>query len=99
MEGEVLTALQVREELFDTLEEILGTAKRKQAFIEVKPGRKQKEIAESAGASVGTINGVISDLKDLGLARETEDGYEKTLRCMDHPVLEHLWRKEVLADE
>lgn len=95
----MLTALQVREELFNTLEEILGTPKRKRAFIEIKPNRTQPDIAESADVSIGTINGVISDLKDFGLARETEEGYEKTLQCMDHPVLEHLWREEVLTED
>ena len=92
----MLLALEVRKDLFNTLEEILDTRKRKRAFIEVKTNRTQSKIAEEADIDQSTISRMLSELIELGLVREVDEGYEKTLGCIDHPILEHLWNKEVL---
>lgn len=95
-EQTVLTALQAKEELFSTLEAILNTKTRKEAFIEIKPGRAQSEIADAVGVSDEAIRKTREKLMAFGLVEEAEDGWRKTLRSMDHPVLEYLWREEVL---
>lgn len=96
----VLTALQVQNELFETLEGVLNTEKRKKIFIAITPGDSQTEVAEKVGVNQSSVSKAISKLSEFGLVEEhPEGGYRKTLKSMDHPLLEHLWQQEVLEDD
>ena len=96
----VLTALQVQDKLFNTLEDVLNTDKRKKIFIAISSGDSQREIAEKSGVNQSSVSRAVSKLKEVGLVEEhPEGGYRKTLTSMDHPLLKHLWEQEVLRDD
>lgn len=99
-ENTVLLALNTKEKLFHTLHEILETSKRCRIFIEIKKGLSQRDIADKANVGQATVSRTINDLIEIGLVTELEEGgYRKTLRCMDHPLMEHLWWEAVIEDE
>ncbi len=95
-EGVLTHALLHREELFETLENVLGTQQRMRLFMEIKPQKSQTEIAEIIGISQPAVSKALNRLLELGLVEKTEDGYKKTFSYLDHPLMEHLWRTEVL---
>lgn len=95
----MLNAIQVKDELFQTLEEVLGTEKRKKIFIEVCADKGQSEIAEQTGVTQPAVSQAVSKLKEFGLVEETDEGYVKTLTSLEHPLLKHLWKEEVLENE
>lgn len=97
-EAALLIALQMKEELFALLEEVIKTEQRKKVFIEIEPGLSQGEIGERASVNQGTVSRAINAFEEFGLVKEVDDGYKKTLECMDHPLMSYLWKNEVLED-
>jgi DNA-binding transcriptional ArsR family regulator len=98
-EEAILLAIANRETLFDILSEVISTDDRMAIFASTVVGKTQGEIAEEADVGQSAVSEAMGDLQESGLVEEVDDGYRKTLPCLDHPLFLRLFEEEVLADE
>lgn len=92
-------ALGNREDLFDSLFEMLSSENYVEVLMAAEPGMTQSDIANEIGVGSGTVSRAMTELRDYGLIEETEDGYEKVLPSLGHPMIQHFFRTEVLDNE
>lgn len=95
-EEAVLLALETREDLFESLYEMLSSDNYVRVLMEVEEGKAQGEIADEAGTSDATVSRAVDELEEYELIEETNNGYAKTLPALDHPMIQHFYETEVL---
>jgi len=95
-EEAVLLALETRQDLFESLYEMLSSDNYVRVLMEVEEGKAQAEIADEVGTSGATVSRAVDELEELELIEETDNGYTKTLPALDHPMIQHFYETEVL---
>jgi DNA-binding MarR family transcriptional regulator len=95
-EEAVLLALETRQDLFESLYEMLSSDNYVRVLMEVEEGKAQGEIADEVGTSGATVSRAVDELEELELIEETNNGYTKTLPALDHPMIQHFYETEVL---
>jgi predicted transcriptional regulator len=98
-EEALLLAIGNRDALFVILSEVISSDDRMEIFVNTVPGKTQGEIAKEAGVSQGAVSRAITDLQESGLVEEADEGYKKTISCLDHPLFLRLFKEEVLSRE
>lgn len=98
-EEAVLLALETREDLFDSLYEMLSSDNYVRVLMAAEERKAQAEIAEEIGTSSATVSRAVSELEEYELIEETENGYTKTLPALDHPMIQHFYETEVLDSD
>lgn len=97
-EEALLMAIENRDDLFESLEAMLTSDNYLKALVHWKPEQTQQEIADRAGVGRATVSRAEREFKELGLIEENEEGEEKTLPVLDHPLLQHFFEEEYLND-
>lgn len=97
-EEALLLAIETRDDLFDSLEEMLTSENRLKVLMAVEEGKTQGDMAEEVGVGRATVSRSIDELKELEMVEETDDGYRKILPVLDHPIIEHFFEEEFLND-
>ncbi|GAB3679675.1 hypothetical protein GCM10028857_01370 [Salinarchaeum chitinilyticum] len=98
-EEAVLLALDTRDDLFDSLYEMLSSDNYVRVLMALEEGMTQTEIAEEVGIGNATVSRAISELQEYDLVEEADSGYRKTLASLNHPMLQHFYETEVLENE
>jgi len=98
-EEAVLLALDTREELFQSLYDMMSSDNYVEILMAVKLGKTQSDLAEEVGVGTGTVSRAMNQLEEFGLVEEGEDGYEKALSALEHPMLQHYFYEEVVVDD
>jgi uncharacterized protein YerC len=94
-EEAVLLALETRDALFESLYDMLSSDNYVKVLMGLEEGKTQTEIADDVGVGGGTVSRAVRELKEYDLAKETDDGYKKTLSALDHPIIQHFYETEV----
>lgn len=94
-EEAVLLALNTREELFESLQEIISSDKRLNVLMALEEGKSQQQIADEVGVGNSTVSRAIEEFEDYDLINSTDNGYGKTLTVLDHPIIQHYYDTEV----
>jgi len=95
-EEAVLLALETREDLFDSLYEMLTSDNYVKVLMAVKKEKTQAEIADEVGIGASTVSRAIGELEEYELIEQTDTGYIKTLPVLDHPMIQHFYETEVI---
>lgn len=95
----MLLALETREDLFESLYEMLSSDNYVRVLMALEEGKTQAEIADDVGVGRGTVSRAVSELKEYDLIEETDDGYSKTLSALNHPMIQHFYETEVLNSD
>ena len=98
-EEAVLLALETREELFQSLYEMLSSDNYVRVIMALEEGKTQTEIADDVGTSSATVSRAVTELEEYELIEEAEDGYRKTLSSLNHPMIQHFYETEVLNSD
>ncbi|MFC6757683.1 MULTISPECIES: helix-turn-helix domain-containing protein [Haloarcula] len=98
-EEAVLLALETRNDLFQSLHEMLSSDNYVEVLMALEEGKTQTEIANEVGTSSATVSRAVGELEDFELIEEGENGYKKTLPALDHPMIQHFYQTEVLNSE
>lgn len=98
-EEAVLLALETREELFDSLHEILRSDNYVRVLMALEEGKTQSEIADKIGVGSATVSRAVQELLEFDLIEESENGYKKTFPVLDHPMIQYFYENEVLKNE
>ena len=98
-EEAVLLALGNREELFDSLYEMVSSDNYVKVLMAVETGETQGDIADKIGVGQTTVSRAISELIEFELVVETDDGYERTLQALGHPLIQYYFHNEVIGDD
>lgn len=98
-EEAVLLALESRDELFDSLHEILSSDNYLMVLMALEEGMTQAEVADSIGVGSATVSRAVSELLEYELIEESDRGYTKTLPVLGHPMIQYYYEKEVLDNE
>lgn len=97
-EQSLLLALETHEELFDTLDSILTSKNYLRVLMVTEEDKLRKEMADEADVSTGTVSNAMEELQEYGLVEETDEGYQRTLPILGHPIVQHLFWDEVVDD-
>lgn len=98
-EEALITAIENRQTLFEIMEEGISSDKRRKVFQAICDWKVQSELVEETGVSAGTVSGACKELEDMGLIRSREEGgYVKTIKSLDHPLLQYLYKKEIVNE-
>lgn len=98
-EEAVLLALETRDDLFESLYDMLSSDNYVMVLMAIEEGKIQTEIADDVGIGGGTVSRAVAELKEYDLIEETDDGYKKTLSALDHPMIQHFYETEVLNSD
>ena len=98
-EEAVLLALETREELFQSLYEMLSSDNYVRVLMALEERKTQTEIADDVGTSSATVSRAVTELEEYELIEEAEDGYRKTLSSLNHPMIQHFYETEVLNSD
>ncbi|WP_436906713.1 MarR family transcriptional regulator [Halosimplex marinum] len=97
-EQSLLLALDTHEELFEKINSLLTSENYLRVLMVVEEGKLRKQMAEEAGVSTGTVSNAIAELQEFGLVEETDEGYQRTLPVLGHPIVQHLFWEEAVDD-
>jgi predicted transcriptional regulator len=98
-EEAVLLALETRDDLFESLYEMLSSDNYVRVLMALEEGMTQTEIADEVGVGGATVSRAVRELKEYDLVEETDGGYKKTLTALDHPMIQHFYETEVLNSD
>lgn len=98
-EEAVLLALETRKELFDSLFDMLTSENYAKVLMGVEEGMTQGEIAEAVGVGSSTVSRAMEELEEFDLVEEIDDGWQKSLPVLDHPMIQYYFEKEVLESD
>lgn len=98
-EEAVLLALETRDDLFESLYEMLSSDNYVRVLMALEEGMTQMEIADEVGVGSATVSRAVNELKEYDLVEETDDGYAKTLTALNHPMIQHFFETEVLNSD
>lgn len=98
-EEAVLLALETRDDLFESLYEMLSSDNYVRVLMALEEGMTQTDIADEVGVGGATVSRAVRELKEYDLVEETDDGYKKTLPVLDHPMIQHFYETEVLNSD
>lgn len=98
-EEAVLLALETRDDLFESLYEMLSSDNYVRVLMALEEGITQTEIADEVGVGGATVSRAVNELKEYDLIEETDDGYRKTLTALGHPMIQHFYETEVLNSD
>jgi len=98
-EEAVLLALETREDLFNSLHEMLSSDNYVKALMALEEGKTQADVAHEIGVSSMTVSRAVDELEKHDLIEEIEDGWQKTLPALDHPMIQHFYKTEVLNSD
>lgn len=98
-EEAVLLALETRDDLFESLSEMLGSDNYISVLMALEEGMTQAELADEVGVSPATVSRAMDELKEYNLIEECDDGYKKTLTALGHPMIKHFYESEVLNSD
>jgi len=57
------------------------------------------EISDEIGVATGTISAAMDELQEFGLVEETNNGYEKTMGVLDHPIIQYYYWEEFVEND
>jgi len=98
-EEAVLLALETRDDLFESLYDMLSSDNYVRVLMALEEGMTQTDIADEVGVGGATVSRAVRELKEYDLVEETDDGYKKTLTALDHPMIQHFYEMEVLNSD
>lgn len=98
-EESVLLAIDIREDLFEALSAMLSSDNYLRVLMALEETKSQTEVAEAIGVGGSTVSRAVRELLENDLIEETENGYRKKLRVLDHPMIQYFYDKEVLGNE
>lgn len=98
-EQAVLLALETRNELFDSLNEMLRSENYLKVLMALEPEKDQNQVAEEISVGQSTVSRAVKELLEFQLVEEVDDGYKKTFPVLDHPMIQYFYEKEVLNNE
>lgn len=98
-EEAVLLALDNRQEMFDSLHNMLRSDNYVKVLMSLEEGQSQTEIADEIGVGNATVSRAVRELLEYELIEEAENGYRKSLPVLDHPIIQYFYEKEVLNNE
>jgi predicted transcriptional regulator len=98
-EEAVLLALETRDDLFESLSEMLRSDNYISVLMALEEGMTQAEIADEVGVGAATVSRAVDELKEYDLIEECDDGYKKTLTVLGHPMIQHFYESEVLNSD
>lgn len=94
----LLLALETGDEVFKNIQEMLSSDNYLKVLMVVDEDKRYADMAEDAGVSEGTISNALDELQELGLVEETDEGYQRTLSVLGHPMVQHIFWEEVDVD-
>jgi Fic family protein len=92
-EEALLLAIETREDLFGSLEDMLTSENYLKVLMHWEEGLTQQEIADRTDIGRATVSRALSELEELNLIEETGDGERMALPVLTHPVMHHLYEK------
>lgn len=98
-EEAVLLALETRGDLFESLYEMLSSDNYVRVLMALEEGMTQTELAGKVGVGGATVSRAVNELEEYDLIEETDDGYQKTLTALGHPMIQHFYETEVLNSD
>jgi len=98
-EEALLLAIETRDELFNTLGEILGSDNYLKVLMEIEEGKTQTDVANALGIGNSTVSRAVKELEKNNLIVETDDGHQKILPVLSHPIIQYYFETEVTGDE
>jgi len=97
-EEALLLAIKTRDDLFDSLQEMVDNKNYFRVLMKYDDDLTQGEIADEAGVNQSTVSRAVNSLQDAGLLEETDEGYEKELTVIDHPIMQYFFEEEVIRN-
>lgn len=98
-EDVLLQAINVREDLFQMFDEMFSSENYHKVLMGYDPEKTYAEVSEDIGVATGTISSAMDELQEFGLIEDTENGYEKTMEILDHPIIQYYYWEEVVDNE
>lgn len=98
-ENTLLQAISVREELFKMFDEMFSSENYHKVLMGYDSEKTYSEVSEEIGVATGTISSAMEELQEFGLIEDTDNGYEKTMEVLDHPIIQYYYWEEVVENE
>ena len=83
----IFQALESKNSFITSLQNLLNSNKHVRVFLHWDKDLSQSEIAEKANVSTGTVSAAKTNLTELELLEDGEDGVKKTIKALRHPTV------------
>lgn len=95
----LISGIQAKDEIFETLKELTSNENRIRILLEMDEDTTDREIADKVGVSRRTVINAKPDLEEANLIKETGgQSYSKTLSVLDEPLMKHLIEQRLEED-
>lgn len=96
---ELLLTLAFKDEIFSSFENLDLSDAQIRVFINTQSHLTQKQIADKSDVTQPSVSKSHDKLESIGLLKETDKGYGKTLSIFGHPIIKFFWMKRVKENE